>query len=332
MITTLHRSIRHIAAAGLIASCGASDTTTTNSLAGSDPTAVTTSQSTSSTMTPSPVSVAPTPEPPPTDPSPSTEPTETAPATDAVAVEPPEVTLSIDCERGTSLRDLGIAPSRVPFVDDDAPDETRWIDIETRIANPTDRRIQVDPGFKVTFLDDNGATLAEQPWIDDSDPIYRQLSTTEMTADPEQTITRRIVIFEGFSGRLVLREAHDLLFDSLDRCEINANPLVSDQPPFTPPTDIVLELDDCEPDATGSIFEATLTASNRTDTSIDLRADAEILDETGTRIAALGTNEIPLTVAAGATEEATLAGPAWQIDDLSRAAECRLYAARSAQT
>lgn len=245
-------------------------------------------------------------------------------------VEPVEVSVSIDCSRGISLSDLGIDLARIPFVEDTAPDATKWVDITITVANPTGERIQVDPGFEVTFTDIAGLTLASQPWVDDSDPIWRAISGIEFIAGPEQTVTRRIVVFEGFSGRLFLRDSHDLLLASLNGCAISSEPVAAVLAPDSYPAEVTFQLDDCGPDEEGINFEATLTATNNGVDPADLNVRAEMVDQLGDRFASFGTNENPLVIAPGATETMTIAGSAWLADDLSNLVGCRLYYAKFA--
>ena len=52
---------------------------------------------------------------------------------------------------------------------------------------------------------------------------------------PDQTVRRRIVIFEGSWGRLFLRDSHDLLLESLGDCAISDEPAVQALDTYHPP-------------------------------------------------------------------------------------------------
>ncbi len=257
--------------------------------------------------------------------------TTTPPDTDGPGQETDaDVSLSIECTRGNSLNRLGIDITRVPFVDDDAPDETAWIEIITEFVNPTGERVAVDPGFEVTFLDDDGEELATQPWADGANPVHRGLEATTFVIEPNQTFARRIVVFDGYSGTLFLRDNHDRLLESLDRCALSGEPDVTTLQPYEPPAGVSLEIGTCAPTEDGSIFETTLVAKNTGDAAVQLVVFAELVDDAGDRIAVVGSGELPVSIEPGTTETRTLGGAAWPIDDLSSIADCRIYSAEAA--
>ena len=263
---------------------------------------------------------------------PSTSSSSTTTTTDSAGADAArfEVSVSIECRRGESLSGLGIDIGRVPFVADDAPDDTRWVEITATAVNPTDTRVQIDPGFEVTFADAAGAELVTQPFVGDSDPIFRDISATEFVVGPNQTVTQRFVIFEGFSGRLFLRDSHDLLLESLGDCAISGEPAVEALDSYEAPANVTLDLSDCEPTEDGALFEAILTVNNDGAEAVELNVAAEILDEAGNRIARIGTNEQPVAAAPGETETRTLGGSAWTVEDLSSVAGCGVYFAEPA--
>ena len=240
-----------------------------------------------------------------------------------------DVSLSIECTRGVSLNDLGIDITRVPFVDDDAPDDTTWIEIITELVNPTDERVAVDPGFAVTFLGSDGEELATQPWADGADPVYLGLEATNFVIEPNQTFTRRLVVFDGYSGTLFLRDNHDRLLESLESCTLSGEPDFTTLEPYEPPVGVSLEIGACAPTEDGSIFETTLVAESTGDAAVQFVVAVELVDDAGDRIAVVGSGEQPVSIEPGATETRTLAGAAWPVDDLSSIAECRIYSAEA---
>ncbi len=245
----------------------------------------------------------------------------TAPTTTA---EDLAVSVSVACTRGDSLDDLGIDLARVPFVDDEAPDDTSWVEIVAEVDNPTDQRVQVDPGFVVSYVDDAGTELAMRPWVDDTDPVYLGLVATDFVVGPGQTATTRSVVFDGYSGRLSFGGDYDLFVTSLDSCSITGGPVVTDEAPYEPPADVRLEISDCGPNEDGSLFTASLTATNDGTEPQRLNVAAEVLDADGDRIGRVGSNEIPVEVAPGAAETRVLEGAAWPVDNLSMVTDCRL--------
>jgi hypothetical protein len=238
-----------------------------------------------------------------------------------------EASLSIECTRGTSLNDLGIDITRVPFVDDDAPDDTTWIEIVTMFVNPTDERAAFDPGFEVSFLDGDGEQLASQPWADEADPVFHGLEALDFVIEPNQKFTRRVVLFDGFSGTGFLRANHERLLESLDGCTLSGKPDIATLEPYEPPAGVLLEIGACAPTEDGSIFETTLVAENTGDAAVQLSVAVELVDDLGDRIAVIGSNEQPISIEPGMTDSRTLGGAAWPVDDLTSIAACRIYSA-----
>jgi hypothetical protein len=225
------------------------------------------------------------------------------------------------------LNDLGIDITRVPFVDDDAPDDTTWNEIVIKFVNPTDERVGVDSSFDVSFLDDNGEELATQPWVDGTDQVFRALEATAFVIEPNQTFTRRVVLFDGFSGTLFLRDNHERLLESLDSCMLSGEPDIATLEPYELPAGVVLEIGACVPTEDGSLFETTLVAENTGDAAVQLSVAVELVDDSGDRVAIVGSWEQPVSIEPGATETRTLQGAAWPVDDLSTIAGCRIYSA-----
>ena len=306
----------------------ADDTTVTTATTANDATA-NDATATETTEAENPPSTEPPPsEAPATTAPPDSQPTVPASITTETPASPQDVQVTVDCSRGELLSELDVDLSRVTFVPDDASDETAWITVDVTVENPTAEWIQVDPGFNVAFFDADGTEIATQPWIDPTyGPVYADIAaTSQFLVQPGQISTSRIVVFAGFSGPLVLREAQPRLLESLDSCQLGGVPNVEAAAPFAPPPGVTLELTGCAANVERTRVVAELTASNDTDQDIALDVTAEVVDSEGNRIGAIGTFETPLSLGASTTVTTELIGNAAYMNTDS-IATCNLYAA-----
>jgi hypothetical protein len=254
------------------------------------------------------------------------EPTATpAPTADPAPDPIPSVSVAIECQRGESLSELDADLSRVTFVPDDAPDDTNWIDVVVTVENPTVDRVQVDPGFDVTLTDADGAEIATQPWVDETyDAVYADIAETDFILQPGQAYARRVVVFEGFSGPLFLRDAQTLALESLASCAVASEPTVDIIGPYEPPPGVTLALADCAAAPNGAVVEADFTVSNGDNEPVSLEVGAEVVDSAGHRLTTIGTFEETLAIPAGETVTRRLTGNASYLD-LQAIADCEIY-------
>ena len=165
-----------------------------------------------------------------------------------------------------------------------------------------------------------------QPWVDPSvDQVYAQIiATSDFLLQPNQSSASRVVVFDGFSGPLVLRDAQPELMESLDSCRVEDEPVVEIVDRYEPPDEVGLELGACALNADRTRVVGELAVTNDTDQDVVLSVAAEILDSPCDRLAVIGTFETPLMVEAATTETVELSGNAAYID-VDQVASCRIY-------
>ena len=249
-------------------------------------------------------------------------------ATAASEVDPALVRVTVECGRGDGLDELGFDTSPYPWIDS-VDRDANWIRDVVVIENRSDRHLQVDPGFRVQYLDERDELIAERDWLENSAP--------SLHAAPGQTVYRTGYAFEGVTFTLGLRGEDlpavllDNVFNRLDSCVVVGDPsfTASDENPHLD-TRLVpfIEVACAELDPAGFYF-SEVTISAPVDEDLWVEIGVEYLDADGNRQGYGGSREGPARVDAGETITRVGDSVAYTINDPAAVTDCRLHSARS---
>jgi hypothetical protein len=236
-----------------------------------------------------------------------------------------DVEVSIECQQGDDRTELPFDRSPFPFLTNPDFLDQDWVYSQVTIDNRSDQPVQVDPSFRVRFLDDDGELIAELPWFEPTE--------VALWAPPQSQLHRK-----GLNGPLLglpvrvraddptPQQAEEILART-GSCEVVEPVAAVHTEPDAYIDDVPVELGElnCERRDDEGRYYYDVDVTNPTDETVTVALTVGFVDADGNK---LGQTGLPVEVPPGETVTAQSSSVNYTIHSIDDVVDCQFFLVR----